>query len=303
MSQPVLLDRDKMKRAHKRREIVASYLFIAPYLVLLLMFGVFPVCYALGLSFTDAIEGGFYGLNNYASAIQDFRVPRAARNVGGYVVIWVLLTIVGVTVVTLMLDAINKRAANVLRTVFFLPGAVTSSAVVVLWLFLLDPTVSPFQGLYHLFGWENRINVLSGVGFAGVFAVMAFFAHSGGWIVVLSGAVAGLPGEVIEAARIDGANRWQLATRIKVPMLWRTIVLMGILAVASGLQIFVEPQLMSLVGPSAAQPDWSINQLAYQYAFAVGDFGVSAALSTVVLAISITIALLLIFCTKFYHTN
>ena len=179
----------------------------------------------------------------------------------------------------------------------------TSSAVVVLWLFLLDPGVSPFQGLLHAAGWTYSIDVITGIGLAGVFALMAFFSSSGGWIVVFGGSLSSLPTEVIEAARIDGANRLQLATRVKLPMIWRSVVLMGILSLAAGAQIFVEPQLMALAGLQFAQPDWSLNQMAFQYAFRMGDFGASAALSTLLVGSSIAIALVVVFRTNFYKLD
>src|SRR6185437_12740795 len=157
-----------------------------------------------------------------------------------------------------------------------------------------------FQPLFHLFGWSSRQNVVGGVGFASVFAIMGYFAGSGGWIVVFGGALAGVSSELSEAARIDGANRWQIAMRIKLPIIWRSVGLMAILCFAGGLQIFVEPQLMSLGGSQFSLVDWSINQLAFLYAFQMGDFGTSAALSTMLLITSIGIALIIIFATKFY---
>ncbi|MDP1731608.1 MAG: sugar ABC transporter permease [Devosia sp.] len=277
-----------------------SYLFMLPYLVLLFMFGVFPVLYAFGLSFFDTIDMVFWGLTNYEFAFNDFRVPKSAVNVLTFVSLWVSLTVLGVAVLSLMLDSLGRRSATTLRTIFFLPGAVTSSAIVVLWLFVLDPSVSPFQSIFHLVGWDTRQNVISGLSFAGVFAIMAYFSASGGWIVVFGGALSSLPTEVMEAARIDGANRFQLATRIKLPMIWRSVVLMAILSFAAGLQLFVEPQLMSLAGQQFSQVDWSLNQLAFQYAFKMGDFGASAALSTLLVGTSIAIALIIIFATKFY---
>jgi multiple sugar transport system permease protein len=276
---------------------------LLPYIVLLIMFGVFPVAYAFGLSFVDTIENSFYGLANYDFVFNDFRVPTAAINVIWFVVIWVAMTMVGVATLSLMLDTVGRRTATTLRTIYFLPGAVTSSAVVVLWLFLLDPGVSPFQGLLHAAGWTYSIDVVSGLGLASVFALMAFFSASGGWIVVFGGALSSLPTEVLEAARIDGANRFQLATRIKLPMIWRSLVLMGILSFAAGLQLFVEPQLMGLAGPQSAQNDWSLNQMAFQYAFRMGDFGASAALSTMLVSTSIIIALVIVFATRFYKLD
>ena len=296
-------DRARAAKRKGQRDTRMAYLLLLPYIVLLIMFGVFPVAYAFGLSFVDTIENAFYGLANYDFVFNDFRVPAAALNVISFVVIWVAITMVGVATLSLMLDTVGRRTATTLRTIYFLPGAVTTSAVVVLWLFLLDPGVSPFQSLLHAAGWTYSIDVISGIGLAGVFALMAFFSSSGGWIVVFGGALSSLPTEVMEAARIDGANRFQLATRIKLPMIWRSLVLMGILSFAAGLQLFVEPQLMALAGPQSAQNDWSLNQLAYQYAFRMGDFGASASLSTLLVGSSIIIALLIVFATRFYKID
>jgi multiple sugar transport system permease protein len=300
---PVSPDRARAAKRKGRRDTRMAYLLLLPYIVLLIMFGVFPVAYAFGLSFVDTIENAFYGLANYDFVFNDFRVPAAALNVISFVVNGVAITMVGVATLSLMLDTVGRRTATTLRTIYFLPGAVTTSAVVVLWLFLLDPGVSPFQSLLHAAGWTYSIDVISGIGLAGVFALMAFFSSSGGWIVVFGGALSSLPTEVMEAARIDGANRFQLATRIKLPMIWRSLVLMGILSFAAGLQLFVEPQLMALAGPQSAQNDWSLNQLAYQYAFRMGDFGASASLSTLLVGSSIIIALLIVFATRFYKID
>lgn len=297
------LNRARAARRKGRRDTRMSYLLLLPYLLLLLMFGIFPVAYAFGLSFVDTIEMVFYGVSNYNFVLTDFRVPQAAINVIWFVGIWVAITMIGVAILSLMLDTVGRRAAATLRTIYFLPGAVTSSAIVVLWLFVLDPAVSPFQIVWHTFGWQNSADVITGIGLAGVFSIMAYFSGSGGWIVVFGGALSSLPTEVLEAARIDGANRFQLATRIKLPMIWRSLVLMGVLSFAGGLQLFVEPQLMGLAGPQFAQNDWSLNQMAFQYAFRMGDFGASAALSTLLVGSSIIIALVLVFATRFYKID
>jgi multiple sugar transport system permease protein len=284
-------------------DVFFSLLLASPYLILLVLFGVFPVFYAFGLSFMDTIDYVFWGLTNYAAAINDFRLVASIINVLTFTGIWIVLTVIGVVALSLMLDVINGRKATVLRTIYFLPGAITSSAIVVLWLFLLDPLVSPFRLIASLAGWETRQEVINGIGFAGIFALMSFFVGAGGWIVVMGGALSSIPNEVIEAAKVDGASGAQLALRIKLPLIRRSVALMAVLSLGSGLQIFVEPQLMALAGHSFSRLDWSINQLAFQYAFSIGDFGISAALSTLLLAVSIAMALLIIFVTKFYRTD
>lgn len=295
--------RQKLKRRSARRQTFVSYLLLSPYLILMLMFAVFPVFYALGLSFFDTFSNEFWGFTNYREALSDYRLLPAIGNVVTYVIIWVSMMVIGVTLLSLLLDTLGERPASIVRSVFFMPGAIASSAVVVLWLFLLDPLVSPFNAVYQLVGWETRQNVIGGMGDSWIFALMGFLGNSGGWIVVLGGALAGLSRDVLEAARIDGANQWQMATRIKIPMISKTITLMAILTLSVGLQIFIEPQLMSLAGGAFEKPDWSVTQLGFFYAFRFGDFGIAAAISTLSLILPLVIAFALIFATRFYKID
>lgn len=296
-------ERDVRKRKAARRQTLVSYVLLLPYLALMVMFAVFPVLYAFGLSFFDTFENVFWGLTNYREALNDYRLVPAIWNVLQYVLVWVSMMVIGVTLLALLLDTLSERPAAIVRSIYFMPGAIASSAVVVLWLFLLDPLVSPFSFVFEAVGWDNRQSTISGLGEVWIFALMGFLGNSGGWIVVLGGALSGLSRDILEAARIDGANPWQMATRIKIPMISKTITLMAIMTLAVGMQIFVEPQLMSLAGGQFDKPDWSVTQLAYFYAFRFGDFGVAAAISTLSLVLPLIIAFTLIFATRFYKID
>lgn len=303
MPQLTTAERQQRRRQQLRKQALVSYALLAPFLVLMLMFAVFPVLYAFGLSFFDTIEYTFWGLTNYREALSDYRFLPAIGNVLQYVLVWVSMMVIGVTLLSLLLDTLSERPAATIRSIFFMPGAIASSAVVVLWLFLLDPLVSPFEIVYNAFGWENRQSTIAGLGPVWIFALMGFLGNSGGWIVVLGGALSGLSRDILEAARIDGANPWQMATRIKIPMISKSITLMAIMTLAVGLQIFVEPQLLSLAGGQFDIPDWSVTQLAYFYAFRWGDFGVAAAISSLSLILPLIIAFVLIFATRFYKID
>ena len=296
-------ERQARKRTTARRKILVAYALLTPYLLLMIMFAVFPVLYAFGLSFFDTFDMVFWGLTNYKEALSDYRLVPAIWNVLQYVLVWVSMMVIGVTLLALLLDTLSLRTAAIVRSVYFIPGAIASSAAVVLWLFLLDPIVSPFGWLYELLGWENRQSTINGMGEVWIFALMGFLGNSGGWIVVLGGALSGLSREVIEAARIDGANTWEMATRIKIPMISKTITLMAIMTLAVGLQVFIEPQLLSLAGGQFDKPDWSVTQLAFYYAFRFGDFGVAAAISTLSLILPLIIAFTMIFATRFYKID
>ena len=90
-------------------------------------------------------------------------------------------------------------------------------------------------------GFSQLGQTISPFALASVFAVIAFWTGAGGWIVVMNGALNNISDEVIESARIDGANALQLALRIKLPLIKRWVVYMCILAFAAGTQLFVEP--------------------------------------------------------------
>ena len=299
----VLKIQDPRKRRAARMDRIFIFLMLSPYLILLGFFGLSPAIYALCLSFMDTVDWVFWGFENYSFVLQDYRIGQSIVNVLTYVAMWLGMMVVSVTFLSLALDSLPARTANFLRTSFFLPGAITSSAVVVVWLFLLDPAVSPYASLFDLVGLESRREVISALGYPAVFSLMALLAHSGGWIVVVGGALKGISSEVLEAARVDGATSLQMATQIKLPMIWRTVALMAILSFATGIQMFVEPQLMGLAGAQYSRPDWSVNQLAYQYAFGLGDFGASAAASTLLLLVAVTISLAVVFGTKFYRLD
>ena len=126
-----------------------------------------------------------------------------------------------------------------------------------------------------------------------VFALIAFWTGAGGWILVIHGALTNIPGDVLEAAQLDGASPLQTALRIKLPLIKKWIVYMLIVSFAGGTQLFAEPALISqasrsLVGGFGGS--WSPNQLATSLAFESGNFNYAAAISIDLLVIALVCA-------------
>jgi multiple sugar transport system permease protein len=136
-----------------------------------------------------------------------------------------------------------------------------------------------------------------------LFAIIAFWTGAGGWIVVMYGALNNIPTELLEAARIDGANALQIALKVQVPMLRKWIGYMVILAFATGSQILVEPQLVGIASFGQVSNSWSPNQLAYQYAFTNNDFNGAAAISVCLLLLSLLCAALVVFKTRLFEVE
>jgi multiple sugar transport system permease protein len=267
-----------------------SYVFLAPYLALTIAFGVLPALYALVLAFTDG-TGAFIGFDNFTKVVSDFRFGPAVVHVAIYLVIWLVSLVVLVTVLALVVHAIKVRwLSTTLRFVFYLPGALAGASSVLLWLFVLDPTSSPVSGLLQLLGFESFVQVIVPANLPPIFAIIAFWTGAGGWIVIMYGALNNINAEVMEAARIDGASTFQIATQIQIPLLRKWISYMGVMSLAAGTQLFVEPQLLSQASNAIVPNDYSLNQLAYQYAFQQNDFNGSAAISLLLLVVALALS-------------
>ena len=115
----------------------------------------------------------------------------------------------------------------------------------VIWLFMLDPSVSPGKFfLQHGLGAHSFAQSVAPGNLPYIFAMIAFWTGAGGWIVVMYGALNTIPHELEEAARIDGAGPIAIALRVKLPLIRKWIAYMLILSFAIGTQLFVEPELV-----------------------------------------------------------
>lgn len=268
-----------------------SYAFVGPYLLFTIAFGLGPAIYALYLGFTKRDGSGFAGFANFTHVMKDFRFVPAVEHVGFFVGIWLVALIVLVTFFSLLVHSIGaSRVRTSLRTIYYLPGALAGASSVMLWLFLLDPTASPANFLLRAMGMDSFNQVVVPSHMPVIFAIIAFWAGAGGWIVIMYGALNNISQEIMEAARIDGAGPLQLALRIQIPMIRKWIAYMVIMSVAAGVQLFVEPQFLSQATQGSIPNDYSLNQLAYQYAFKQNDFHGASAISLLLLVVALSLS-------------
>ncbi|HVK22150.1 MAG TPA: sugar ABC transporter permease [Actinokineospora sp.] len=291
------------KRAHRRWDLT-GILFLLPYLLLLLVFGLGPAGYSVFQSFVDERGGtGDVGFGNYAHVFADFRFWPAVGNVALYLGIWLPIMVFGVLVLALMLHDRASRFSGAMRLVFFLPGAVTGSASVLLWYCMLEPSLSPFGAGLRAMGFTSGNDVFANDNLVVVFAVIAFVTGAGQWIVIMYGALQNIPDELLEAAQLDGAGPLRTALLIKLPLVTKYVLYMVILSLANGLQLFVEPQLIYGITRSAGSPWWSLNQFGYALAFQTGDFGSAAVISMLLLVLCAGAGIVLIRRTDFLSTE
>ena len=181
----------------KRRLKITPILMFAPYLAAMFFCGIIP----LASSILEVRNPSWVNLNGGYSTILkilgDFRVIPALWHTLFLLVIFVPLMIITVLAISLLLDATPMRGNTFMRLVLLLPGIVSGGVAVMIWMTLLGPDIN----------WNgNNIRWLIG----GIF----FTSGIGSWIVIQYGSLRSISQEVLEAARVDGCNRIQLALRI-----------------------------------------------------------------------------------------
>jgi len=285
-----------------RRRSRAGYLFVGGYALLLGVVGLWPLGYALNLALTT-FDGAFSGLSNFtASYNQGFLVP-AFEHVGEFMLIWLTALFVMVIGLSLLMHTLARRVSAVFRFVFYIPAAFAGSASVLLWLFLLQPGLSPWDFVLHALGYKTLGDSLIAGNLPIIYALIAFWTGAGSWILVIHGALTNVSEEVLEAAALDGAGALQTALRIKLPMIKKWVFYMLIVALAGGTQLFAEPQLVSVANLGLVSPVWSPNTLATYLAFQYNNFNWAAAISIDLLIVALVGAGILVFRTRLFKAD
>ncbi len=289
----------------KWRRNLSAYMFTLPYLLFLLAFGLGPGIYAFLISFADFKKGvpNYFGagIKNYITAFKDFRFAFTMTNIAEFLVVSVPLGIALVVLIALLLHMRPGRLASTLRTLYFIPGAVTGPALLLLAIFMFSSAMSPFGPLLSAMGYPRYDDLIAPSRLPVIFTMIGFFSGAGMWIAIQYGALEGVSTEVLEAAKIDGCNAWQQAMYIKFPLIRPYIIYQFILIFAGNVQLFVEPQLLGTTWINANVPkQWAPNQLAYSFAFDIGNFGAAAAMSLLMLVIGLGAAYIVIRWTGFF---
>jgi multiple sugar transport system permease protein len=147
-----------------------------------------------------------------------------------------------------------------------------------MWGFLYSPTFGPMQQLFGLFGANAPFLLSQDHVFVGLMNVVTW-QWAGYYMIIIFAALQGIDSSIYEAAKIDGANSWQIAFRIKVPMVASALTLILVFALIGTLQFFTEPQILRLVSNGTITPDFTPNVYAFSQAFAYANFNYASAIS------------------------
>jgi multiple sugar transport system permease protein len=261
-------------------------MFLVPFMAVFSLFFVVPIGYAVYQSLlrverTGALGMGgsrnvFAGLANYQAALTDPAFQDSIVRVLVFGAVQVPLMIGLATLLALLLDSASARAVGVFRAAYFLPYGVPGIIASILWGFLYVPGVSPIVDLLGSIGLH--VNFLSSDNVLWSIANIVTWEFAGYNMLVIVAQLKSINSELYEAARIDGANAWNVVRHVKIPLIRPALVLTNVFTIIGTLQLFAEPLVLRPLA-NGISASYTPNLAAYSQAFVNNNYSLAAAQS------------------------
>jgi alpha-glucoside transport system permease protein len=287
------------------RERFQGAMFIVPALIVLGLFVVYPAYYTIRLSFYDS---DFFfkfthwiGLANFKELLTNdkdfldlstFPPQGALMNNLRWLIFYTGLSLLfGLGLAVL---AVRVRYERTVKTAVFVPMAISATAVGVIWLLVYSPDIDQgvlnalVHGIWHGYNPISWVGRPSTVNYALIFAYV--WASTGFVMVVLSAAIKGIPNEVIEAARVDGAGEWSIFRRIVLPMLSLPISIVTVWLLINVIKVFDIIYVMTDGGPGSSSR--VIAYTMYNETFRNDRAGYGAAVAVIMLILLLPVMIL-----------
>ena len=279
------------QRAAVRRNL-SAYLFILPFMALFAVFNIGPFFWALWLSLLKgdliAPVKPFVGFQNYVSLTTDNITLTVFRNSLQYTVSVVPIAVITALALAFLIGNKLVRFKDFYRSVVFFPLLASAAATAQIWSYILAPRYGVLTYLLGLVGvpeiyWLSNPDVaLYGI------LLIEWWRGIGFHIILFLAAMLGVPEELHEAARIDGATAFQVAVRVTIPLMRPVILFSIVMGTIWAFQLFDTVFVLTNGGPvhSTATIVWYI----YNHAFRYGQVGMAAAMGVVLLLIIMPIS-------------
>ena len=275
------------------RQWLWGYFFIAPSLLVFLLFSMYPVLKTVILSFQriDFMRGtSWVGLRNYEKIFQDRVFLEVLRNTLTYSLGIVPLGAVLVLILSVLMFQLPAKLSNIFKAAYYLPSVTSGVALSLVWLFIFNPAYGILNYILGLFGLAPVLWLANPKTALWSLVFMYHATSWGGSVVLVSAALGGIPQYLYEAAIIDGASRFRQFLSITLPLLRPVLTYVVIMATINSLQIFNQIYLMTNGGPGWATTNLVFN--VYVTAFQNLEFGRGSAQVLFLLILTIILAVI-----------
>ncbi len=270
----------------------AALVLLAPYLIYLALFVFYPFFMAVYRSVSDwdilTDEMNFVGLKYYARLFRDPDFFKSLKNNLGYLLVQVPPSIIiGLFVAVLLNQRIKLRAT--FRTIYFMPVVTPAVVLAVVWTFVFQVHGGILNIFLTTIGLPALPWLTSETWSMPSIAIMKVWTDIGFYSVLFLAALQGVPSDLIDAARVDGANAWQTFLHVKVPLINPTVVFSIVMATIWGMQIFTEPFLMTEGGPLGSSRTVTLYLYERGFIFSELGYGCAIGIATAIIILIMTV--------------
>ena len=273
----------RRREKYNRRETIAGFLFISPWIVGFLVFTVISMIWSLRLSFSNydlaTNRGTPVGLANYQLLLTDPKVLTSLYNTFFYTLLAVPLEMI-IALALASLLATVRRGSGPFRTIFFLPKMTPVVATASVFLLLLNGNTGAINNFLGLFGIPGPQWLTDPDWVKPAIVIMSLWTVAGSMVILLA-AQQNVPRELYEAAETDGAGRLRQFFSITIPLISPTLFFLTIVNTIAALQVFDQAYLLFFRDGTSSAPDAALFYGVYlfQQAFRQFNFGLAAAMA------------------------
>lgn len=269
---------------------VKPYLYCMPALIMLLLFIYYPILQNIYYSFLkwDLFSGKkkLIGFSNYTKLFKDRLFWTAIRNNLYFIIISLIFQVVISLIFAFMLENMkNKRISAVFRTTYFLPSLISITIIGLLFTFIYEPK-GLLNGILRAVGLDNLAKGWLGDANTAIFAVIAEsqWRNIGYTMLFIIVAIQRIPAEITEAAKLDGASKFQTLLYVTTPMIASTILLCSIITTTGGFLVFNDVYVLTAGGPYNSSE--VLATIMYENGFDYGKVGYASAIGNIILIFS-----------------
>ncbi|MFJ9558478.1 carbohydrate ABC transporter permease [Streptomyces fuscichromogenes] len=273
------------RRRRRITDQVRAYGFLLGGLICFALFSWYPAIRAVVISFQKYTPGSsaeWVGTANFTRVLHDPEFTAAWRNTLAFTLLALLIGFAIPFVLALVLNEL-RHAKAFFRVVVYLPVMIPPVVSALLWKWFYDPGAGLANETLRFLHLPTS-NWTNGTGTALVsLVIVATWANMGGTVLIYLAALQSIPGELYEAAELDGAGLLQRIRHVTIPQTRFVILMLMLLQIIATMQVFTEPFVITGGGPENATV--TVLYLIYKYAFLYNDFGGACALSVMLLVL------------------
>ena len=281
--------------AKDTREAIGGLAFVAPAVILLAVFIIFPAIMSFYYSLTDFYiltpdKTSFVGLDNYKYLFSEEIFYQALKNTIYFVLVVVPVQVGAALLLAVLINSKRIKGVKFFRTIFYSPVVLSMVVVSILWAILYNPNDGLLNSLLVALGLPKQPFLSSPKQAMNSIIAMSVWQGVGYQMVIFLAGLQDIPESLYEAAEIDGANIWQKFRHITLPGLYNVTVFVLLVTSIAAFGIFVQPYVMTQGGPDGATK--TLIMMFFEEGFQLREIGTSSAIVVIYFVMVLTVSIL-----------